>query len=365
MGVARRAVLRSGMGNWSFSASMAPEEAKLDSEGQIGMAADASLWLAGMGRKPEGLGTIDGRVDLRGFKLPDAVRAQVRDAGGAVPEGAPVKMAGARWTGIDFTGADFTDVVLDKVLVEDCVFDKASLAGTRWAGCTVKDSRFHGANMRSARLSIRWSDVGSPSRWVGCSFDGAMYFDDSLDFTEFIGCRLHFKRWRDITYVNCHFEDCSFAGAIQRVEFDSRPLEGSTGRRPNWATEPVFPTTFERCDFSSANLVDVRFSGCTFGDVEWSADAWLLEVPQYGRSLPYIDAHPDVGDAEAIRRILVIHGADIKWPVRPESTLILALSVFRRDPLTETLAYIDVFREANEALGLPQVRTHGPQPDGN
>lgn len=320
----------------------------------------AMAWLAGLRQHPPPeLVRADGWVDLRGFDFVAAAREQHRRAGGRVEVDSVIVAPGRRWQRVDFTGANMAEVVFDKMVIEDCVFDKANLSGTRWAGSTVSRSMFRGADMRGAMLSIKWTlkPGARRSKWTECDFTDSRYSGDGMARTEFIRCKLHFRTWKGIRYYNCHFVDCSFAGRMVRVQFDSRDDRWPKVRR-TLPTRRLYPITFERCDFTQADLLDVGFAGCIFDNVIWPTGSPILEVPWYGKALRHLDAGIVDPTSRGVALVRSLNVSELKVPPREHATLISSMRISDIWPEEKADAYIDTFRRLNAALGLPPVVVH-------
>lgn len=327
----------------------------------LDLAVDAVAWLAGWSSAPPTeLVRDDGWVDVSGLDFVGAALERERRGGGNPHPEVTIKVEGRSWYRVDFTGAKMVGVIFENMTIDECVFDKADLRDSRWAACAVTGSRFHGANLRRARLSLRWYDTAPPSRWEDCSFDDSHYVLDGLDYTEFIRCRLHFATWRDVRYVNCKFVDCSFAGPMNRVQFDSRDFGGTA--RPNWKKERIFRTTFDHCDFSEARFVDVGFYGCTFVKPLWNPQSWILEVPMYGKALKRLEAVARAAHTEGARWVGVFLEPIFKIPPRPESTWIFNLTGMQDEPDAVIGEFVDVFIETSKKLRLPPPVVHGSRP---
>jgi uncharacterized protein YjbI with pentapeptide repeats len=315
-------------------------------------------WLCGRGKLPADFVRADGWVDLVGLDLTAAAHRLARAKSDAYTPDMQIKFARRRWRKVDFRGCKMSGLLFQKMRFEDCIFDGADLRDTRWAGCTVERSMFRRADLRDVYLSIRWFGMTRPSRWTDCDFTGAKYSGDGMDTTVFTRCRLTFASWLDIRMRNCRFVNCEFAGRMNRVQFDSRPIQ-NWFMRAIWHRSPVLAPTFEDVNFENADLYDVQFSGCSFKGVKWSPQHWLLEVPEDGPVMRHLARMKAELTGDVGRMVSGMFRADMAFPSRPGSTLFFNLGIFRDESDEFIESFVNVLRRAAVAVGGPDPVVHG------
>lgn len=274
-------------------------------EGQA-LAIEVTQWLVGeVDRPPEGVGDVDGRVDLRGFGFPgpralrhvDSFRLRVNDVG-------VVSLYGVAWRGLDLSHARLPSLAIFDGSIVDCIAVGANLEQLGLWGSTVADSSFVRCEMRRSVLGGGYAEKAN--RWSGVTFEwcdlrhsrftGAMVEDCRFANCKFTGMETRQATWRS----------CSFRGLVQRVLFDNRDLSD----RP-----PSVP--FTAVDFSESTLDQVDFAGCRFEQVTFPAGITTFEnFPEVARRACEVLSGIDTPEARGLHAIL---GRELRAPGRPDT----------------------------------------------
>ena len=94
---------------------------------------DIRTWLTGCGPQPNSLDEHNGRIDLRGIPL-TATPVTIGDKDDPA--------AGVIWNSLDLSGAQLDQLRVFAGHISNCIFDNASLLGTRMWGSEVTDCAF-------------------------------------------------------------------------------------------------------------------------------------------------------------------------------------------------------------------------------
>jgi uncharacterized protein YjbI with pentapeptide repeats len=215
-------------------------------------------WLMGQGPQPDGLGSVTGRVDLRGIPLTatPATIGDPHDPG-----------RGVSWGSLDLSGAQLEELRFFGGSIRDCTFDGASLTGFKLWGTEVVDCSFTRADLRSRALGTgRWH--GRRNVWRRVTFDRA-----NLREAAFRGCLLEActfeKTTRRLLIEDCEVVDCVFSGVLDTLLVIGRGLQ-----------HPVLPSMFS-ADFSRAVFEDSKIEGYSLERVKLPQQSDLLVVRRY------------------------------------------------------------------------------------
>jgi len=215
-------------------------------------------WLAGRGPRPDGLGEVKGRVDLRSFPL----------TGSTIAFGDPDDPdAGVVWHSLDLSNARGDALRLFGARIDNCVFDGASLVDLRLWGGEVTDCSFRRADLQTSILGAGdWH--GSRTTWRRVTFDRA-----KLRRSVFKGCVLDgctFERpGKLLQIIDCEVNGCTFRG-----DLDSAIISG------RGYAYPVTPSAFS-ADFSQAVFHDSHIDGYLLDNVTFPDQANLVLVRRY------------------------------------------------------------------------------------
>lgn len=194
-----------------------------------------------------GIGTIDGRLDLRASRLEEVhVADPPREwtvGGVRALETRNVRLEGLRLADLDLRDSDLQGVTIDNSTITNCLFDGAKLTNSSWRRVTVTDSSFDRADLREVGLGLNARD----SRFERLTFRKAKLGRSSLSAT-FVDC--DFSR---AILVRSEFRDaflvrCRFAGPLREVAFHAK--------RRNVV---AWKETLEDVDFREAEFHFVEF----------------------------------------------------------------------------------------------------------
>jgi uncharacterized protein YjbI with pentapeptide repeats len=212
---------------------------------------EVARWLAGKGRRPpRGVGTHEGRVDLRGFAFPDARRVGSFKGGRSTfqsLEGMPV-FERARWRRIDFTDAVIRDARFFSSVIEDCRFDEADLFDWRLWNSTITDCSFVKSDLSGSAIGTGSTKENGVNVWTRVNFDQADLVDATVSGCVFRQCTFRKAKIRHVWFSYVTFEDVVFEGLLEKVLFEARQFEGK--RDPGPMRNVDFRgVTFRDCDF--------------------------------------------------------------------------------------------------------------------
>lgn len=251
-----------------------------DGPAAAGLVRAVRTWLTGQGPRPAGLGTVEGRTDLRGIPL-TTTPTTVGD-----PDD-PAR--GVTWEGLDLSSARLEELRFFAGTVRDCRFDGASLVGLKLWGSEVVDCSFQRADLRSRGLGTgEWH--GRRDVWRRVAFDRA-----DLRESVFVGCVLDactFERTSSLLQVvDAEVSGCTFVGELTSL------LVSGQGHR-----FPVSPTAFS-ADLGRAVLRGSKIEGYALDRVRLPEQEDLLVVRRYPTVVRAATAHlRDAGATDAERR---------------------------------------------------------------
>lgn len=240
-------------------------------QGQARAAAVLRAWNSAAPLDDLGFGSVGGRVDLRGFRLPPiaaAGRVQVGSVGLTELAAEPPRIIDASISQADLSGAALADVTFDGCRMVDVNWDGAELTGVGFVGCELVSATF-----RSARITRGVLSTGEPNRFRtpptqsgtafrDCLFGKARIIDAVCDFAlvedgDFSGATI-----KGVTFYRPVLRDCRFAATLSDVQFDGRD-----GVHPGPEVRPELVDV----DFSGAHFVDVDFDTIAIVRPTWPA----------------------------------------------------------------------------------------------
>jgi uncharacterized protein YjbI with pentapeptide repeats len=250
------------------------------------LAAGVSAWLNGVGRAPSALGTILGRVDLRGISL-----GHLEPPRAAADYG---RFDGQRWEGLDFSGARLDHMRWKNMSVRNCRFDNAWLEDLR-----VWESEIDGTSFARAKLRAAALGTGAKyrrNRWSATDFRLANLRDAQFDSADLSDIDFGNAKLNGVWFTRSRLDRVTFSGVMRDVLFDDRDSirDGTSG----------YPMT--EVDFSQATFDDVDFQGSRFRFVRFPTHQTVLVVPQYPRAVNEVLAALPSGDdhADSLRAML-------------------------------------------------------------
>lgn len=297
-----------------------------------------------------GLASHEGRLDLRGIRLPRPDTTAPRPAGRMMVSklSGVTQVHGRRWVGIDFGGAKLANLKFFDSSLADCRFERADCQ--RWGlwGTTVESCGFAGANLRGTAWGT--SPAGGPNVLRNCDLRGADLRSASVHRLVIDGCDFSDARLDKVTFEQCPIARSRFAGRLREVVFDGRDL----GRDLQGNDRPA-PGELHAVDLRAAVFELTEFKGYTLDDVLLPEDGDVLLVPRYravaSRALELLS-----GDGSREAKILTAMLVNsLRGPVRDKDAAVFN----RRDYLdlmgvgSDELARLatDVFSRARSELG--------------
>lgn len=177
-----------------------------------------------------GLGTVEGRVDLRGLHVGERV----------------VTLVGVGLEGLDLSSARIPSWRFDDCAVRDCCFDRASCWDWRLWRTQVRHCRFVGTDLSGSAVGT-WED-GEGNLWSEVDFTGADLQVLVNRGATYEDCELAGADLTGVAFEQCTLRRCHFAGELREVTFDGRAVDD----RPS-------PSPWEDVDFSEARFDQVHF----------------------------------------------------------------------------------------------------------
>jgi uncharacterized protein YjbI with pentapeptide repeats len=213
----------------------------------------------------------DGRLDLRGFVLPQPTRSNRRQVGRYFVQDLDelLELSERTLERIDFAGAVLDHLRFFECRIDDCVFDRARLRDLRLWATDVSDTSFRGADLRSSALGPWYEGRGNV--YTGCDFSRANLHDAGCSAAEFVDCVFEEMRLRGMDFQSSGFVRCRFTGELREVLFYDHGFE--TGK-------PT-PNEMRDVDFSDAELRWVEFRGLDLSEVKLPQGPNHLIVDHY------------------------------------------------------------------------------------
>ena len=172
---------------------------------------DIRTWLTGCGPQPNSLDEHNGRIDLRGIPL-TATPVTVGDKDDPA--------AGVIWNSLDLSGAQLDQLRVFAGHISNCIFDNASLLGTRMWGSEVTDCAFRRADLRSSALGTgEWQQ--RRNTWQRVTFDRANLREVTFTAAILNHCTFE-KTSNQLMFVDCEILDCVFRGQLGTLAIDGR-----------------------------------------------------------------------------------------------------------------------------------------------
>jgi fluoroquinolone resistance protein len=220
------------------------------------------------------LGTRDGRLDLGGLFLPDAlITRRFQSAKADVTQRETVQIKGAQWRSLDFTGGRLNGLLFSNSSLQNCVFDRCECQDWGLWATTVERCTFSAANLQRAVL-------GGLQDKRRNTFRDVTFFETNLSQTvyksaEFIRCTFRDAKCRKIDFQGSTFVDCTFEGELNEVMF----------YRHAFRSESLPANEMVNVDFSRAKLRSVEFRGLNLDAVTFPVDDEHLVLNQYPDAL--------------------------------------------------------------------------------
>jgi uncharacterized protein YjbI with pentapeptide repeats len=209
-----------------------------------------------------GLGSHQGRVDLRGLPAPMPSRLRRFEDRGWFVEvlGQLITFRGAQLEGLDLSGAQLQSFRFFGSKIADCRLEQANCQDWRLWDTQMTDCDFERANLRDAALGT-WLE-GRRNSWRRIGFTGADFRVAEPLEAVFEECDFSGAKIAGVQFRQCEFTRCRFAGALKDVLLDGRDLPPD---RPG-------PPQMSEVDFSAAMFRDVEFQGYDLENVTLPAD---------------------------------------------------------------------------------------------
>jgi uncharacterized protein YjbI with pentapeptide repeats len=263
--------------------------------------------LAGRPLSGMDLGTVGGRIDLRGLSVPIPRRLRrFETAGWFVEElGGLVKFQNARLENLDLSGAQLQSLRFHDSQVAGCLFDGANCQDWRLWGTEVTDCGFAKANLRQAAVGT-WHN-GRRNAWRRVDFSNADFRVISISAARYEDCDFSDAKLAKVRFGQCALTRCRFSGALHETVFDGREL-----------SDVPAPPPPEDVDFGEAVFDQVEFMGFDLSRVILPRDPDVRLVRRYRCVAERVLAAVRSGDslearmirAEFAHRLKMMRGSD-------------------------------------------------------
>ena len=227
--------------------------------------------LAGGSLNDLGLGERDGRVGLRGLRLPPPERLHAyRKRGWVIEElGGLLVLRGLHLADLDLSGGSLEGLRFFATTVANCRFDDARCQDWRLWATDVEHCSFVGADLRKAVLGSWYEN--RENVWRHVNFTGANLRGIVSTAATFEDCDFSDAHLAKIDFQSSGFVRCRFAGLLREVIFYDHGHK--TGKaKPNRMID---------IDFSGADLRMVEFRHLDLDRVTFPNDASHLVVKNY------------------------------------------------------------------------------------
>ncbi len=230
-----------------------------------------------------GLGTTDGRLDLRGLPAPVPRWLRRFEAAGwfAGKLGELVEFQGAQLEGLDLSGAQLRSLRFRDSRIAGCRFDGTDCRDWRLWGTEVSDCSFAKASLREAAVGT-WHD-GRRNSWRRVAFQGADFRVGVSWMARYGDCDFSGAKLTNVKLEQCALARCRFAGELHEVVFDGRDLP-----------ERPAPPPMTDVDFTDAVFDQVEFMGFDLAGVILPRDPDVRLIRRYRcvieRALAALDA---------------------------------------------------------------------------
>ncbi len=248
------------------------------------------------------LGTVDGRIDLRGLRIEDPEILGVFDTSFGRATGLDVqRVQGARWKNLDLSGSYLSSLRLYECRIENCVFDDSICPDLRMWATQVTDCSFRRANLREA--SFGGAIGNSFSVFTNVDFTSANLREVMSAVARFDRCLFRNARLEKIDFQGSIFVDCIFEGLLSDVMFYKHGYKG--GHFP--------PNEMKGLDFRNAELRDVGFRNLRLDTIKPPSNDKHILIKNVGLNLRHIIAALEShGNADTLKLAQFLRGG-LKW----------------------------------------------------
>lgn len=222
-----------------------------------------------------GLGTTEGRIDLRGLSAPaPTVVGEFAASVALVKEMSDfIIVRGSHWKGLDLSEGKLDKLRFHDSHIEGCRFDKASCQDWRLWGTSIVNTSFKRANLRKAVLG--GVEDGRRNHFRGVDFSNADLRQTANKSGDFVACRFSSTKLTKVDFQGSTFADCVFEGELREVAF----------HRTAFKSEDLPPNEMKHVDFSRATLRYVEFRNLDLGSVCWPNDDEHVVIDDFRTTL--------------------------------------------------------------------------------
>ena len=239
-----------------------------------------------------GLDEHDGRVDLRYLQspTPKVLRRFGVDGWNIEELGNCAEFKDCQLMDLDLSGACLTSLRFHNTRVTNCRFESADCRDWRLWNTSLRRCSLSHANMRETALGT-WKE-GRRNVWHDIDFVGADLRRSHALGAVFEVCDFSNAKFDATELQLCTLVDCVFAGEIEEVVFDYRPLKASA------LAEPM-----RNVDFTHARFNYVEFLGGDLSGIALPDDPDLRLVrhfPCTARAIAQLLANDDRAEAKSL-----------------------------------------------------------------
>jgi uncharacterized protein YjbI with pentapeptide repeats len=218
-----------------------------------------------------GLGTHEGRVDLRGIVFPEPHLGREFMAVGyrMTLTSGMTQFHGARWEGLDLSHAHMTEVKFHYCGIADCRFDGADCQGFGAWDTTIESSSFVGSDLRRAGFGKGKKRRGNV--WRGLDLSGTDLREAAIEAVTIERCDFSNAQLDGVHFLRCTLANCTFGGRLFETVFDGREWRPDIDGDPRPA-----PPEMRRMDFHRAEMELVVFKGYRLDDVTFPDEVRII-----------------------------------------------------------------------------------------
>lgn len=239
-----------------------------------------------------GLAQHEGRVDLRHLQAPtpEVLRRFGVDGWDIEELGNCVEFNDCQLMDFDLTGARLTNFRFRNTRVTNCRFESADCRDWRIWNTSLRHCSFSHANMRETALGTL--KEGKGNIWYDIDFVGADLRRSHALGAVFEVCDFSNAKFDATELQLCTLVDCVFAGEMDEVVFDSRPIKSSA------RSEPMHNVDFTRARFNYVEFLGGDLSGIALPD---DPDLRLVRhFPCIARAIVQMLANDDRAEAKSL-----------------------------------------------------------------
>lgn len=270
--------------------------------------------IAGESLQGLGLGSTDGRLDLRGLRAPEAgVVRQYQVPNADVKELSNLTtLRSVEWRGLDLSGAHLESLRFHDCSIDDCSFVGSTCRDWRLWGTTISNTSFRTADLRNSVLGA--VDNGRRNSFSRVDFTKTDLRGTVHKSADMVECTFSNANLSKVDFHGTVFVDCTFEGELKDVLFHRQAFRG----------EAYPPNEMKGVDLRRAKLHYVEFRGLDMATVKWPVDEEHIILDDYANTLERVLAVLDAREDASSRRLAEGFRVRLKWVGRNQRQGVLS-----------------------------------------